>query len=113
MIAYCGLVCTDCPVYRATQQNDDALRAKTAAAWSQMFGADIKPEAIYCDGCLSEGGRLFHHCHVCDVRRCGREHAVLNCAHCDDYGCERITAFFKMAPEAKSSLDAIRAETSR
>jgi hypothetical protein len=109
MIAVCGLVCTDCPAYQATQQNDDALRAKTAAMWSQMFGAEIKPEAINCDGCLSEDGRLFSHCHVCEVRLCGLEHKVLNCAHCDDYGCERITKFMAMAPEAKESLEAIRA----
>lgn len=110
MIGVCGLVCTECPAYLATQRNDDALRAKTAANWSQMFGASIPPEAINCDGCLSTSGRLFHHCTECEVRLCGLERRVLNCAHCDDYGCERITRFMAMAPEAKASLEAIRAE---
>lgn len=104
------MVCTECPAYLATQRNDDALRAKTAANWSQMFGASIPPEAINCDGCLSTSGRLFHHCTECEVRLCGLERRVLNCAHCDDYGCERITRFMAMAPEAKASLEAIRAE---
>ena len=108
MIAVCGLVCTECPAYLATRRDDDALRAKTAATWSQMFHADIKPEQINCDGCLSEGGRLFSHCHVCDIRKCGREHAVLNCAYCDGYGCERIVAFIEMAPQAKRTLESIR-----
>ena len=113
MIAFCGLVCTECPAYLATQRDDDALRAKTAAEWSTMFGASIPPEAIHCDGCHAVGGRLFRHCTVCEVRLCGLQRKVLTCAHCDDYGCERITAFFKMAPEAKASLDAIRAELGR
>lgn len=110
MIAVCGLVCTSCPAYLATQRDDDALRAKTAANWSQMFNADIKPEAIHCDGCISVGGRLFSHCHVCEVRLCGFQHGVVNCAHCDDYGCERITKFMEMASEARESLEAIRVE---
>jgi hypothetical protein len=106
-------VCTDCPAYLATQRDDDVLRAKTAANWSQMFGVDIKPEAIHCDGCLATSGRLFHHCTVCEVRLCGLERGVLTCAHCGDYGCERITKFMEMAPEAKESLEAVRVELNR
>jgi hypothetical protein len=113
MIAFCGLVFTDCPAYLATQRDDDVLRAKTAANWSQMFGVDIKPEAIHCDGCLATSGRLFHHCTVCEVRLCGLERGVLTCAHCGDYGCERITKFMEMAPEAKESLEAVRVELNR
>ncbi|MBN2243467.1 MAG: DUF3795 domain-containing protein, partial [Acidobacteria bacterium] len=26
MIAYCGLTCTDCDAFKATQNNDDKLR---------------------------------------------------------------------------------------
>ena len=28
MIAYCGIVCTECPAFEATQKNDDAKRKK-------------------------------------------------------------------------------------
>jgi hypothetical protein len=34
MIAFCGLVCSDCPTYIATQTNDDEKRAKVARQWS-------------------------------------------------------------------------------
>jgi hypothetical protein len=38
---------------------------------------------------------------------------VITCAHCDGYarpgGCEKLTGFFQFAPEAKASLEAIRA----
>ncbi len=43
IVAKCGLACSECPAYIATQTNDDALRAETAAKWSKMFKADIKP----------------------------------------------------------------------
>ena len=35
MIAYCGLDCSKCGAFLATQANDDALRAKTSEEWSK------------------------------------------------------------------------------
>ncbi len=37
MISYCGIDCSACPTYRATQADDDAKRAKVADFWSKMF----------------------------------------------------------------------------
>jgi len=34
---------------------------------------------------------------------------VVNCAHCDDYACDKLEAFFGMAPNARTTLDGIRA----
>lgn len=110
MIAYCGLTCTECLAFLATQKEDDAERAKVAKMWSEQFNVDLKPEDINCDGCLSDGDRLFSHCHVCEIRKCGVQRQVVNCAYCDDYGCEQLTAFLDMVPEAKNTLEAIRKE---
>ena len=33
--AYCGIFCTECPTYQATQKNDNKARAKIAEAWSK------------------------------------------------------------------------------
>jgi Protein of unknown function (DUF3795) len=30
MITYCGLVCSDCPTFLATQNDDDVARQETA-----------------------------------------------------------------------------------
>jgi len=108
MISICGLRCQTCDAYIATKENDDERRAKTAEAWSKMYGADIAPESINCDGCTSGSEVLFHHCTVCEIRKCGMERGVVNCAHCADYSCEKLEEFFKMVPECRETLDAIK-----
>ncbi len=108
MIAFCGIVCTECPAFLATQKDDDNERTKVAELWSKEFKAEIKPEDINCDGCLLESGRLFGHCKVCEIRKCGQERNVKNCAYCDDYACEKLNKFFGMAPDAKATLEEIR-----
>lgn len=108
MIAYCGLVCTECPALIATQKNDDEERKKVAEKWSKDHEVALKPEDINCDGCLVDSERLFNYCKVCEVRKCAKDKAVVNCAYCDDYGCEKLARFFGMAPEAKTRLDELR-----
>jgi hypothetical protein len=108
MIGFCGIVCTECPTFLATQKDDDNERKRVAEQWSKQFGEKIKPEDINCDGCLSEGGRLFSYCQVCEIRKCGQEKRLKNCAYCDEYACEKLNKFFEMAPEAKATLEAIR-----
>ena len=109
IIAYCGLVCSDCPAYVATQADDQAALEKVAAQWREEYNApDITVESVICDGCLGTEGRKCAHCFDCDIRACGMERAVLNCAYCDDYGCEKIERFFGFVPDAKARLDGIR-----
>ena len=107
IIGYCGLTCSECPAYKATVDDDDALRAKTASEWSKMFNVDIPPVAINCMGCNTEGVK-FHHCSECKIRSCGEARAVENCADCSEYACEKLEEFFKMVPEAKETLDGLR-----
>ncbi len=76
MIAFCGIVCTECPAFLATQKDDDNERRKVAEMWSKKKKRQIKPEDIDCDGCLSESGRLFAYCRVCEKRKCGLERGV-------------------------------------
>ncbi len=108
MIAYCGLSCSDCPTFIATQKNDDKLREETAKKWSEMFHQDFKPSDINCDGCTSSSTRLLNYCGMCEIRKCAKEKDVKNCAYCAEYPCAKLTAFLKNAPEAKVVLDDIR-----
>jgi len=107
--AYCGLVCTDCPAYVATQAGDQAALEQVAAQWREEYNApNITVESVICDGCLIDEGRKCGHCAECEIRACGVERAVVNCAYCDDYGCEKIERFFGFVPDARAVLDEIR-----
>ena len=108
IIAICGIVCSECPGFLATQKDDDAKRKEVAESWSKQYNATIKPEDINCDGCTSGGRRLFSYCNICELRKCGKEKHVENCAHCDEYACDKLTEFFAMAPQARTSLEEIR-----
>jgi hypothetical protein len=110
IIAYCGLVCSDCPAYVATQANDMAALEKVAAQWREQFNSpELTAESILCDGCLAgEGSRQIGYCAMCEIRACGMQKGVANCAHCSDYACEKVEAFFAHAPNARSVLDGIR-----
>ena len=63
-----------------------------------------------CDGCLGSDGRKCGYCFVCQIRACGMERNVVNCAYCDDYACEKLEGFFDMAPHARATLDGIHAD---
>jgi hypothetical protein len=106
MIAYCGLVCTDCNAYIATQKNDDKMRAEVAADWTQKYNHNFKPEDINCDGCIPTAGAHIGHCFMCEIRKCGQAKGVKNCGWCADYSCGKTEEFFKMVPDCKKTLDA-------
>ncbi len=108
MVAYCGLACHECGAFLATRDDDDDRRVEVARLWSRIYKTDIKQEDINCNGCLSEGGPLFSHCKVCEIRKCGGEKGVTNCAYCDYYACDKLDWVFQAAPESKKRLDEIR-----
>ena len=108
MIAYCGLTCTECPAYIATQADDMEALARVATQWSKEFNTTITTKDCLCDGCLSSNGRLSGYCSQCAVRACAIERRVINCAYCDDYGCETLSSFLQFAPQAKAKLEEIR-----
>ncbi|MFO7742990.1 MAG: DUF3795 domain-containing protein [Anaerolineae bacterium] len=110
IIAYCGLICSDCDAYLATQANDLEALERLARQWQEDFGLeDASVEATMCDGCLTDAGRQIGYCATCEIRACGLERGVANCAHCADYACETLEAFLAEATVARPVLDEIRA----
>ncbi len=108
MIAYCGLNCTECGAFIATQKNDNGLRAEVAADWSKRYGTAVKPEDINCVGCVPVAGKHVGHTSVCEVRLCGQARGVANCAYCPDYACDKLAKYHQMAPQMKANLEEIR-----
>ncbi len=108
IIAFCGIVCSECPGFIATQKDSDEERGKVAELWSKMYNADIKPEDVNCDGCLTTSGKLLGYCSVCEIRKCALEKGVENCAHCTEYICEQLSNWFEKVPATKATLEGIR-----
>ncbi|MCK4395091.1 DUF3795 domain-containing protein [candidate division WOR-3 bacterium] len=109
MVAFCGIVCTDCPAFIATQNNDDKLREKTAKKWSSEEHS-LKAEDVNCDGCPVVGKRVMEFISFCKVRKCALEKGVKNCAYCEEYPCKELGELWKQLklPEAKETLEEIR-----
>lgn len=105
----CGLSCITCPIYIATQRDDDQERKKIAEQWS-TDEFPLEQKDINCGGCLVDKEKLSKFNKACEVRACGFDKNIENCAYCDEYPCERLTKLWKMfdASEARATLDKIR-----
>ena len=106
IVAVCGINCTECPAFIATQEDDDSKRIQVAEEWSKTYNNEVKPEQINCNGCLPGLG-VHQQLHVCEIRKCGIEKEVQNCAHCGDYKCEKLSKFLENVPDAESALKEI------
>jgi hypothetical protein len=110
IIAYCGLVCSDCDAYVATQANDREALGRLAQRAREEFGvADATPETSMCDGCLTDTGRQIGYCATCEIRSCATARDVANCAYCADYACDKLETIFSHSAEARALLDEIHA----
>ena len=110
MLAYCGITCTECEAYKATQSGDTATLEKVAREWGEHFDASFTAASIICDGCLATTGKLCSYCAVCPMRVCAVERGEENCAYCAQFGqCDKLETFFSHAPHMRAVLDEIHA----
>lgn len=113
MLSYCGLICQTCPIHLATIESDDEkkrkMRIDIAQQIKEHYGQECKPEDVNdCDGCKAETARLYSGCKKCQIRKCASERGVENCAHCDEYACEKLEEFFTKDPISKERLDQMK-----
>jgi|GEM_PF-102264 len=105
IVAYCGLLCTECPAYLATKAEDREALERLAAQWREEYNApDLTVDNVYCEGCPGEGERKCGHCAECEIRACGAARGVANCGACPEYACEKIRGFLAMVPQARAVL---------
>jgi hypothetical protein len=114
--AYCGLNCHTCLIYLATKQENKEERARMKAEIVKLckdhYGINYKLEDITdCDGCQTEGERLFLASKNCPIRKCARDKELENCAYCTEYACGKLEALFKTDPTVKARLDSVRDST--
>jgi len=108
MLASCGLVCTECPAYIATQDGDRAALERLAETWSQEYGTALTADDCACNGCRASVGPWMSHCFDCEIRACTRERNLGTCGECASYACEKLRKFFEFVPEARETLDTLR-----
>lgn len=82
LIGCCGLDCATCEARIATLENNDALRAKVAAAWSKLNNFEIKPEWINCEGCRTQGVKTVYCEQMCAIRPCALGKGYATCHEC-------------------------------
>jgi len=113
MVAYCGLVCTDCDAYKATQAEDIEALTRMAAEASMKFGMEMTAADGMCDGCRATTGRQIGYCHECAIRRCAVQKHIETCAHCSEYACDKVEAFSKPGTAHRQTLDDLWASSHR
>jgi hypothetical protein len=110
MIAYCGIVCTECEAFKATQSGEPNALEKVAASWREQFDSSITAASIACDGCLADSETLCSYCSVCPLRVCALQRQETNCAYCAEFErCEKLETYFSHAPHMREVLTNMRA----
>ena len=105
LIAYCGLDCEACEARLATIRNDETLRQKVAALWSQLNGVEITPEMIHCVGCRVEGVKTPYCDALCPIRQCAMGRGVETCGDCAEMeNCEKLGMIVKNNADALRNL---------
>jgi hypothetical protein len=68
VVGCCGLICSKCKVYEATQSQDEELRAAVyqrqidwghGARFRELYGREYRADDINCDGCPTQSPRAF------------------------------------------------------
>lgn len=102
MLAFCGILCSECSAYKATITNDQSLKEKTAEEWRRMFGADVQAKDINCLGCKSDV--LYGYCKSCEIRSCATGKELKHCGVCDSFSCEKVEGILKHSPDCRERL---------
>lgn len=108
LIGCCGILCSECEAYIATQNKDYEKIKDLAKQWSTE-DYKIKPEEMICYGCCTKSVKKFKFCNECEIRLCSVEKAIENCAFCSEYPCKKLDKPFEISPENKKRLDELNA----
>jgi hypothetical protein len=88
ILTRCGYRCDLCLAYRPNVTSNPENRQKLSDGWYMYFGFRVPPDEIYCDGCLDNNPLLIDR--GCPVRPCVIAKGLNNCAHCNQYTCDKL-----------------------
>ena len=105
LIGKCGYRCDLCPACLPNIKSD-ADKQRMCDALAKYFGLEMSPEEFSgCGGCVKEGGDPN-----CGVRPCAIEKGVENCAHCEEFACDKITAGMSYVEQKVKDLSSVPEE---
>ena len=89
-VARCGYRCDLCPAFKENIRGGEDQQ-RVSDGWFRYYGFRIPPETICCDGCLAKDRDSPRRIDSdCAVRLCAEKRDVPNCAHCDEYICDKL-----------------------
>ena len=105
-IAVCGLDCESCEARLATVTNDETLRRKVAALWSELNGVEITPDMINCAGCRIDGVKTPYCDTLCPIRQCAMGKGYETCGDCGEVRtCEKAGMILGNNEDARRNLN--------
>ncbi len=106
-VAYCGINCESCKLYKATISNNDELRKEVAKEWGDLYKRTLNLSELNCLGCKSE--IIYEACKKCDIKDCNLKRETENCNSCEEYStCKRIRQFENWQKENNTEVEIIR-----
>jgi hypothetical protein len=90
IISVCGLICTECRIYQASQGNKE-LAEEISTWFRNEMNVHIQPDQINCEGCKESA--VAHWSPNCKIMLCARSKKINHCFQCEEYPCEKITEF--------------------
>jgi hypothetical protein len=84
-MSFCCLKCgPDCPIFKATADNDLSAKKAIAVKWSKKLGNPVTVDEVFCYGCKEEGKPLNKMLVKCTVRKCAKEKELKSCSLCNN-----------------------------
>jgi len=86
--ARCGFFCSRCPAYSGNIHSD-ADRNRVNETWKKIYGLEVPPEVICCDGCLKPDEENPHRIGgACEIRACVLRRSIPHCGECNEFPCD-------------------------
>ena len=95
LLGICGVYCGACSIYRAYNDNDEAL-------YQRNIDKGIPRDQVFCKGCGSNVVNEW--CANCDFRKCVNEKEIAYCFECEDFPCKKLVDFSKTRPHRTLGL---------
>lgn len=103
IISCCGIMCGECPVYIASEREDEQMKKYLARKFSTPE-RQLTPGDICCKGCHSPDREDDKFRGECRIRACCREKSVRLCAECREFPCDKVQTYVPEGTEHRARL---------